>query len=152
MRDDDSFAVISKIRRGMEVMLLEALKQAGVSGIAPSHGQILLALFDGQRLPMNELAEQIGKTPQTVTVLVKKLAEMGYLKSERVPADRRSSVVSLTEQGERLKPVFQSVCRQLQETQYRGLSQEEIVQLRRMLTVVAENFSAYIREEDIQNV
>ena len=94
----------------------------------------------------------IGKTPQTVTVLVKKLAEMGYLKSERVPADRRSSVVSLTEQGERLKPVFQSVCRQLQETQYRGLSQEEIVQLRRMLAVVAENFSAYSREEDIPNV
>ena len=106
-----------------------------------SISELLNTLYDKKDISKASLARKAGMS-EVYQMCIR----------DRVPADRRSSVVSLTEQGERLKPVFQSVCRQLQETQYRGLSQEEIVQLRRMLAVVAENFSAYSREDEIQNV
>lgn len=60
---DDTFTLISKVHKGLDDLLVAELKQSGITGIVPSHGAILAALFRGRSLSMNELAAKIGKTP-----------------------------------------------------------------------------------------
>ena len=90
---------------------------------------------------MNDLAERIGKTPQTVTTLVKKLLEMGYVQCEKAAKDRRTTLVSLTAKGESLKDIFAQASAKLYERQYQGMSEEEIREFRRLLLLVWENFN-----------
>lgn len=140
MKVDNTLTIISKIYHGMEELLIEELKKAGVVGIVPSHGKILHALFNNNSLSMNELAEKIQKTPQTVTTLVKKLEDMGYIKTHKLSSDRRTTVVELTEHGKDLKPIFDSISEKLYLEQYKGLNEKEIVELVRLLKIVEKNF------------
>lgn len=138
---DNTLTLISKVHKGLDNLLVAELKQSGITGIVPSHGAILAALFGGRSLSMNELAAKIGKTPQTVTTLVDKLESKGYIKSWKSQQDKRTTMVALTEEGEALEPVFSLISHKLFEVQYQGLTQEEIEELRRILSIMAANVS-----------
>ena len=56
------------------------LAAAGVSGIAPSHGDVLALLFMKGEATMHELAAFAHRTKPTTTVLVDKLEEMGLVR------------------------------------------------------------------------
>lgn len=141
MKADNTLSLISRIHQGMNEVIMEEVKKSGIEGIVPSHGSIMVALFNGKVLTMNDLAERIGKTPQTVTTLVKKLLEMGYVQCEKAPKDRRTTLVSLTAKGESLKDIFAQASAKLYERQYQGMSEEEIREFRRLLLLVWENFN-----------
>lgn len=140
MRMDNTFQLISKIYSGMNELVSSELRNEGLSGLASSHGTILISLFGGKRLTMNELASKIGKTPQTVTTLVRKLSDMGYIKIEKSEQDRRTTVVRLSNEGEQLKTFFEQASEKLFDTQYKGLSESEAAEFHRLLSIVANNF------------
>lgn len=146
MKMDNTFALIGKIYSGMGTLLVQELKKAEVDGIVSSHGAILMELFFQSELPMNVLAEKIGKMPQTVTSLVKKLVDMGYLETRKSESDRRTTMVLLTDKGRDLQPVFYSISEKLYDTQYMGMTAEEIQELRRLLMMVIENFDQVLDE------
>lgn len=146
MKMDNTFALIGKIYSGMGTLLVQELKKAEVDGIVSSHGAILMELFFQSELPMNVLAEKIGKTPQTVTSLVKKLVDMGYLETRKSESDCRTTMVLLTDKGRDLQPVFYSISEKLYDTQYMGMTAEEIQELRRLLMMVLENFDQVLDE------
>lgn len=141
MKADNTLSLISRIHQGMNEIIMKELKKAGIDGLVPSHGSIMVELFNGKKLSMNDLAAKIGKTPQTVTALVKKLTEIGYVQSEKSAQDRRTTLVSLTAQGEGLQDVFIRASEKLYETQYQGLTEEEIREFRRLLLQVWQNFN-----------
>lgn len=146
MKMDNTFALIGKIYSGMGTLLVQELKKAEVDGIVSSHGAILMELFFQSELPMNVLAEKIGKMPQTVTSLVKKLVDMGYLETRKSESDRRTTMVLLTDKGRDLQPVFYSISEKLYDTQYMGMTAEEIQELRRLLMMALENFDQVLDE------
>lgn len=141
MKADDTFSIIAKIYAGMNAMLAREMKKADLDGVVASHGSILALLFKHGELPMNILAERIGKTPQTVTVLVQKLAQMGYVETRKSDTDRRATIVSLTGKGAAREPLFNAISEKLYIKQYAGLSREEVRELRRLLNIVAGNFA-----------
>lgn len=140
MKSDNTLTIISKIYNGTEYLLIKELRNAGVYGIVPSHGKILYALFKNNSLSMNELSVKIKKTPQTVTTLVKKLEEMGCLESHKLDSDRRTTIVSLTDSGKELKPVFDNISEKLYIEQYKGLNNDEIKEFVRLLKLVEKTF------------
>jgi DNA-binding Lrp family transcriptional regulator len=58
---------------------------------------------------MKDLADKIHRTKPTVTVLVDKLVELGYVTKEKSYEDSRVTYISLTEKGAALKPVFTEI-------------------------------------------
>ena len=46
------------------------------------------------------IGQQLGLTPSTMTGLVDRLEEQGFLRRERHPSDRRATVLRLTRKGE----------------------------------------------------
>jgi DNA-binding MarR family transcriptional regulator len=55
--------------------------------------------LDGSR-PIAAIGQQLGLTPSTMTGLVDRLEEQGFLNREAHPRDRRATVLRLTRKGE----------------------------------------------------
>lgn len=120
--------------------LSHLMTQKGVQGLVPSHGDILVNLFAHESMTMAALAESIGKDPSTVTVLVRKLIDAGYVKTEKSSLDRRVTEVSLTGKGQALKADIAFVNEQLLTAMEEGLSSEELSAARKTLMKMRDNF------------
>lgn len=123
------------------------LRERGLDGIAPSHGDILMQLFACGEQPMQELARAIGRDPSTVTALVKKLAAAGYVRTGKGVQDRRATIVSLTGKGRELRGEFEAVSAALREVQGRGIDAADMETARRVLAGVRDNFENAMRED-----
>lgn len=120
--------------------LVSLMEKRGVHGIAPSHGDILMQLFAKGSLPMAGIAAAIEKDPSTVTALVKKLIDVGYVETSKNAADRRVTEVRLTEAGRALERDFAAVSRDLLAVQMRGVTEEECASVSEVLERIRANF------------
>lgn len=133
---------MSRIKEKANKLIINELEANGVEGIVPSHGEILVHLFDGTEYTMKELAEKIYRTKPTVTVLVDKLVDFGYVTKQKSLEDSRVTFIRLTEKGLELKPVFKEISDKLNALVYSGLTEQEAVLLEKMLSNINQNFDA----------
>ena len=130
---NSSINLIGRIHELADQWLSRELASAGLQGIAPSHGDVLALLLRRGEATMHELAEFAHRTRPTTTVLVAKLERLGLVRHHRSQADARSVVVSLTPQGEALRPAFDAISRKLIAFVGSGLSSKELETLERLL-------------------
>lgn len=127
------FANASRLRKKGNAYIQIELRNAGLAGLAPSHGDILACLLVQDACPMGELSRRVHRSKSTVTTLVEKLEQGGYV--ERVPdgQDSRSVRVRLTARGESLRPVFDKVSAGLENLLAERLAPHELDMLDKLL-------------------
>lgn len=140
MRTDATIHYMSRIREKVNEIIEVELEKAGAVGLVPSHGDLLVALFERQPLTMTEIAERIHRDRSTVTTLIGKLKKQGYIETRRNPEDGRSHCVYLTEKGIALRPVFIDISEALYTQEYQGISEEERALFAQLLEKVYANF------------
>ena len=122
---DRTIYLISRIREKANRLITRELASHNLTGIVPTHGDILISLFLHPQLPMKRLAEIIDRDKSTVTALVDKLVRLGYVKKTPDPNDNRINLVCLTSAGRALKPDFLDISRKLQARVYKNLNRKE---------------------------
>lgn len=140
MLNHNAAAMVSKIKEAVNTLIISELERNGIEGIVPSHGDILVFLYQKDGLSVKELAEKIHRTQPTVTVLVNKLENQGYVKRLKREEDSRITSIMLTEKGIQLKPVFQDISDKINDTIYGGLSETEKRQLEFLLEHIYRRF------------
>lgn len=140
MNTDNTINLIGRIRDKANKFLLKELQKLGLKNVAPSHGDILAALFKYEEATMTEISELIHRDRSTVTALVNKLIVLGYVSSRKDPNDNRSSIICLTEKGKELKVSFKEISEELYMIEYKGISEEEKIIFRRILQKIYNNF------------
>ncbi len=113
MRKNNAVALMSRIRAKANRFIIESLVAEGIEGIVPSHGEIMIHLFAEKDYTMQELAQKINRTKPTVTILVNKLVNYGYVYKEKSITDNRVTYIKLTPLGIALKPVFENISKDL---------------------------------------
>ncbi|MEK3993122.1 MarR family winged helix-turn-helix transcriptional regulator [Robertmurraya sp. FSL R5-0851] len=136
----DAASKIGKIRDAANKLILSEIEKHGVEGIAPSHGDILMCLYKKNGLSVKELAEKIHRTQPTVTVLIDKLVKLGYVEKRKNQEDSRVTIITLTEMGKQLEPIFKDVSRKLNQVIYGSLSVSEKEQLEQLLDRILKSF------------
>ena len=86
----DAVMLMGRIHDLTQKWLRGELAAAGLSGIVPSHGDVLALLFMKGEATMHELAAFAHRTKPTTTVLVDKLEEMGLVRFCYPPAERKA--------------------------------------------------------------
>ncbi|OQY39191.1 MAG: hypothetical protein B6229_04365 [Spirochaetaceae bacterium 4572_7] len=76
-------------------------------------------------LSKSEIAKRVRKSQSTVTTLINKLIVLGYVKSRKDLDDNRFSIISLTEKGRELKPLFEKVSKDIFSVQYNGIKESD---------------------------
>lgn len=141
MKTDNSIHLIGRIREKANNFITQELERLGVTGIVPSHGDIIVCLLKDEELTLTEIANSINRDRSTVTTLVDKLTKLGYVASRKNPEDRRSSLVFLTQKGKELESGFIEISCKLYEIEYKNISDEEKEVFRSVLTKIHDNFS-----------
>ena len=118
-------SLISKIHDKGNRFITDELNKNGAVGLVPSHGDILVCLYQNDKMTMKDIADKIHRTRPTVTVLVDKLEKLGYLKREISKEDNRYTYIVLTKKGQDFKPIFEKISEDLNNMLYKNLSEEE---------------------------
>lgn len=137
----DVVSLMSRTLGAANRYLVALMAREGIVGIVPSHGDILMQLFAHDAMPMAALAEAIGKDPSTVTALVRKLADAGYV--EKVPSarDRRVCEVRLTDAGRALAPAMERVSAELIATLTNGVAPDDLACVCRIMRAMHANLN-----------
>ena len=118
-------ALVSKIHEKGNRFIVEQLKKNGADGLVPSHGDILVCLYEQDKMTMKDIADKIHRTRPTVTVLVDKLEKLGYIKREISQEDSRYTYIVLTKKGQDFKPIFEKISEDLNNLLYKNLTEQE---------------------------
>jgi DNA-binding MarR family transcriptional regulator len=137
---DDTLSKMATAVSLMEGFLMQRLREEGVTGIVPSHGSILFALYTLGPTTKGNLARIISRCPSTVTTLVHKLEDLGFVKVENSPDDVRVSVVSLTDRGKAFEPRFMKASLAWRSAFEDALDENERRQLRQTLDKLCKAF------------
>jgi DNA-binding MarR family transcriptional regulator len=84
----------------LAVMLGELMnRRLAEHGLTPARAEVIWLLHHGGPRTQRELSQALKCTPRNVTGLVDALEAAGFVARSAHPTDRRSTVVSLTQQG-----------------------------------------------------
>lgn len=143
----DIVSLMSRTLGAANRYLVELMTREGLAGIVPSHGDILRQLFAHDAMSMAALAEAIGKDPSTVTALVRKLANAGYVEKAPNPRDRRMCEVRLTDAGRALAPAMGRVSHTLITTLTNSIPAADLAATYRTMKAMQENVNAMTHSE-----
>jgi len=133
---DIIISLISRVRDKANRFIMTELNRHGLDGLAPVHGDILVALYQHGDPTMKELAQIVDRKKSTVTTLVDKLIRLGYADKIQDAEDMRSYRVSLTEEGKALKPILLRIADRLIEKVYKDMPRDERRQLVKSLNKI----------------
>ena len=114
------------------------VRAAGLSSI---EWRVLATLHDGQPLAISRLAHEVLAKQPTVTKLVQRMGEQGWLALRSDPRDQRRTLVSVTPAGRRLARPLVDKARDHEARLLRTLGATEKNALRKLLEKLAQGVS-----------
>lgn len=110
------------------------VRAAGLSSI---EWRVLATLHDGEPLTVSQLAHEVLSKQPTVTKLVQRMCEQGWLELQADPADQRRKLVAVTPSGKRLVRPLVSKALAHESAALRPLAPAEKTALKRLLGKLA---------------
>lgn len=142
-QNDKTAKKISQARHGINDFLINELKNDGITGISPSHGDIIATLIKDGPLTLTALSEKINRDPSTVTALMTKLTAKGYVAMKQNPADKRSWIASLTENTSEFTTAFMDISSKLTDTIWKDIDDTNKAQFLQTLELINQNIMGY---------
>ena len=107
--------------------------QVRARGLSSIEWRVLATLHDGQPLTVSQLAQEVLSKQPTVTKLVQRMAEQGWVALQADPADQRRTLVAATPAGRRLVKPLVEQARDHEARLLRALGSGEKKALRQLL-------------------
>ncbi|OHT19140.1 MarR family winged helix-turn-helix transcriptional regulator [Edaphosphingomonas haloaromaticamans] len=111
-------------------------------GVTYTQWIIIVALWEEDEQTVKSLGEKLFLESNTLTPILKKLEELGYVRRQRDPADERQVVISLTDAGRALRE--KGAQRTLVAAS--GLEAEEFSQVQKAVARLRDNLLEHARK------
>ncbi len=134
--------LIAKIHQLGGRIFAKKLKKYQLTEINPAQGRIMFPLWQKDGISIHELSKTTLLVKSTLTTMLTKLEDEGYLK--RIPSlkDRRKTLIKLTEKNQELQEKYVQVSSEMNELFYHGLTEQEKDEFDRYLERILENLIA----------
>ena len=137
--------LISKIHRLSGRVFGRMLKEHQIQ-INPAQGRILFVLWQDDGIPISELAKRTSLGKSTLTSMLDRLEEAGYVVRRRSEVDRRVILVERTEKDRAAQATYERVSKEMSEIYYAGLEKDKIAAFERTLSHILDNLIAFERK------
>jgi MarR family transcriptional regulator, organic hydroperoxide resistance regulator len=111
-------------------------------GVTYTQWIVIVALWEEDNQTVKSLGEKLFLESNTLTPILKKLEELGYLRRQRDPADERQVIVSLTEEGRRMRE--RGAQRDLVDAT--GLGSDEFAKTQKTIVKLRDNLIKHAQE------
>lgn len=139
MRKTKGGFLITQIKQVQGRIFDVLLQKAGIEEFNGAQGRILYVLWQEDGLPVVELAKRTGLAKTTLTSMLERMDEKGFL--ERVPdiKDRRVLRIFLTARAQILSDKYNRVSDEMSRIFYKDFLEEEIVVFEKSLEKILGN-------------
>lgn len=138
--------LISKIHQLSGRIFDRKLREYHFDQFNPAQGRIMFVLWQKDRIPIRDLARQTALEKSTLTSMLDRLEQNGFLKRIPSPDDRRQILIELTEISKSLRSNYEQVSAEMNDLFYQSLSETEITQFEMVLERIYENLTQYERK------
>jgi len=135
--------LVAKIHQVAGRVFAKKLKEHNISEINPAQGRILFVLWENDGIPIRALAEKTLLEKSTLTGMLDRLEDMGYIQRVLSKEDRREILIRRTEKDRAFQKLYYEVSEDMTRLFYQGLSEQEIDQLESGLRKVLDNIVSY---------
>jgi DNA-binding MarR family transcriptional regulator len=143
-RREEQLDYVAEQLPSRSVLLVRLLvRQVRRREISRTELEVLGILTEGPR-SIKELTELAGTAQPTMTLLVRRLQEKGWVQREGVPEDGRVVMISLTDVGSAAQQKFRALFLAAMRTDLEELSDEQLL----ALSAATETISSFV--EDLQ--
>lgn len=130
---------IGRIRQRLFAFLEQELARENIVGITPSYGDVIYLLDKKGSLSINEISQLSLKDKSTITNIINRLEEGGYIIREKDGRDRRRVNIRLTGKAACFKPAMLRISQKMNSRIFKGLSEDEKTQLFALMTRISKN-------------
>lgn len=139
MRETKGGFLITQIKQVQGRIFDALLQKAGIEEFNGAQGRILYVLWQEDGLPIIEVAKRTGLAKTTLTSMLERMDEKGFLKRVPDSKDRRIFRIFLTAKAQRLSDQYNKVSDEMSQLFYKGFSDEEIVAFENTLEKILGN-------------
>ncbi len=141
LRQEGGF-LVAKIHYLAGRLFSRKLKEYNLDEINPAQGRILFALWRSGDISIQQLAKNTSLGKSTLTSMLDRLENNGYI--IRIPSskDRRKIIIKLTEKDKKLQDVYTHVSQEMTNLFYKGFTAKEIDSFEKYLRHVLDNLIA----------
>ncbi|MET9388163.1 MarR family transcriptional regulator [Streptomyces sp. NPDC002928] len=111
------------------------------TGLYPGQELLMMQLWERGEQRQADLIKTLGLDPSTVTKMLQRLEQSGFVTRKPSPNDRRAVVVSATRAGQALRNQVRQAWRALEEATAVGFTEEEYRQAMQVLTRIEANLT-----------
>lgn len=111
--------------------------------INPGQGRILFALWEKDGIPIRDLAKRTSLGKSTLSTMLKRMRDEGYLKIEHPPGNERTKLVYVLQQSKEIESVFEELAEEMNSIFYKDFANDEITRFEEDLERVFYNLKEY---------
>lgn len=143
--DESLGFILSNTQRKLSHFLLSKFKPYDIT----TEQWVLVAkLGEENGITQKDLAERTEKDQANVTRIIDLLEKKGLVRREKNSTDRRSMLVHLTDEGERLRERLAPIEESVVKASLSGMSEEEKALLKDFLARIAANIQNECQDQD----
>ncbi len=133
---------MAKIRQVAGRIFERMLKNYGIE-INSAQGRIMFALWQQDNISINELAKKTQLKKSTLTSMLDRLENMGYISRRRSEQDRRVILIKRTRKDRDLENKYVELSQEHTKFFYKGFSEGQINRFEKDLEQILDNLTAF---------
>ena len=138
--------LMAKIRHVAGRLFERILKEYNIE-INSAQGRIMFALWQQDGICINELAKKTQLKKSTLTSMLDRLEQMGYVKRQRSKKDRRKILIKRTKKDISLESRYVELSGEITTLFYKGFSKSQIDRFENDLARILDNLTAFEKEQ-----
>lgn len=115
------------------------MKQYKDLDINHAQGKILFIIDKHKELSINDLSKELSLSKSTLTSMLERLENKGYIEKRVSPEDKRITIVSNTKKADESITIFNNVVNQMGDKFYDGFEKEDIIKFEQYLEKIFLN-------------
>ena len=118
--------LIAKIHQLSGRIFNQKLKNNKLDKLNPAQGRIMFVLWNKNSLPIHELSKETQLSKSTLTSMLDRLEEAGYIRRSPSKKDRRKIIINLIKVDKEFEQNYINVSNEMLNLFYNDFSEEEI--------------------------
>ncbi|MFX1493726.1 MAG: MarR family winged helix-turn-helix transcriptional regulator [Promethearchaeota archaeon] len=139
--------LIAKIHQLSQRIFARILKDANLTDLNPAQGRIMFVLWREDNISIHELSKRTLLSKSTLTSMLDRLEQAGFIK--RVPSkkDRREILIQLADKDRSLQNKYVDVSRDMTKIFYNNFTEQEINDFENYLEKLLDNLIKFKKKD-----
>jgi DNA-binding MarR family transcriptional regulator len=131
--------LIAKIHQLSQRIFSKILGKAKLTELNPAQGRIMFVLWREDNISIYELSKRTSLSKSTLTSMLDRLEQSGFIKRVPSKTDRRKILIQLTEKDESFQAKYIDVSKDMTKIYYHNFNEQEIDEFERYLERILNN-------------